>query len=91
MLHQEVNRPATLALLHANEAVVRVAINLCTLRPHDEVAIVLIVVEWAAAGVVHASLPQVHEVANHIHDVGSVLHFVDDVLLDFSHETKNIM
>ena len=86
MLHQEVNRPATLALLHANETVVGVAIDLGTLRPYYEVAVVLIVVEWAAAGIVNTSLPQVHEVANHVHDVGSVLHFVDDVLLDFRHD-----
>ena len=47
MLHQEVNRPAALALLHANEAVVGVSVQARVFRSDYEVAIVLIVVERA--------------------------------------------
>ena len=67
---------------------VRVAAYAGRLRPHDEVAVVLIVVEWAAAGIVHARPSQVHEVANYVHDVGSILHLVDDPLFDFRHSVQ---
>ena len=52
----------------ADEAAIGVAVPRLgdARRPHDEVAVCTIVVEWAKAGEVHASFAEVHEVANDI-------------------------
>ena len=65
MRHEELNGTA---LGIADEAAVGVAVSCLgdARRPHDEVAVVLIIVKWTDAGEVHASLAEVHEVAHHV-------------------------
>jgi hypothetical protein len=71
MLHEELNRPA---FVIADEAAVGVAVPRLgdARRPHDEVAVRPVVVEWAKAGEIHTSFAEVHEVAHDILNLRAV-------------------
>jgi hypothetical protein len=73
MLHEELNRTA---LLVAHETAIGVSVSRLgdARRPHDEVAVVLVVMERAQPSEVHASFAEVNEVTHDILNLREVNH-----------------
>ena len=87
MIHQELHG-ATLMI--ADETAVCVAVPRLwdARRPHDEVAVGLIVMERTQAGEVHARLAEVHEVANDILNLRAVNHSLNYVVRYLWHRSN---